>query len=215
MMIQQNLISSYRLIAELLLYPEERDAEIIETELKNIQSFSELVTQPIEKFFQNPSASSLDEYIATLELSPPCPLYVGSYLYDEPNSCRGAGLSGRNGYMIELTNVYRHFGFEPNNQELPDFLPLMVEFLNLSLGKKDRDRIGLRRRFVEHYLLPALKPISDNLKKYESPYLLLIESLKAALAEDLKLMADQPIWEPQVKKKKSEVNLPILNEGRQ
>jgi nitrate reductase delta subunit len=106
------------------------------------------------------------------------------------------GLSGRNAYMIELVNIYKHFGYKLNGGELPDFLPLVVDFLWISLEQRERDRIGLRRHFLKRYLLPGVELFSAALKKYKSPYIWLIESLEAALSVDTAFMADQPIWEP-------------------
>ncbi len=190
------LSSCYRLIAELFLYPEERDSVRIENELRRVRQCPASIHDPIDRFLSVPASSSADEYIKTLELSSPCSLYLGSYLFDEPKSCRGIGLSGRNAYMIELANIYKHFGYELKGGELPDFLPVVVDFLWISLEQKERDRIGLRRHFLERYVLRGVEPLSAALKKYKSPYAWLIESLEAGLREDASIMADQPIWEP-------------------
>ncbi len=190
------LSSCYRLIAELFLCPRERNGEMIERELASVRRCTAAIRDPIDRFMAESAGFSTSEYIRTLELAPPCPLYLGSYLFEDPKSCRGMGVSGRNGYMIELANLYKHFGFELNGRELPDFLPVMVDFLWISLAQKERDRIGLRRRFLAYYVLPAVEPFSKALQKYESPYVCLVESLAAALAEDAASMAGQPMWEP-------------------
>ncbi len=188
------LATSYRLIAELLLYPEERDEVRIAQGLAALGRAPGTVYRFLEAFVSDPSSRSVDEYVATLELSPPCPLYLGTYLFDEPKTCRGAGMSGRNSYMIELSNIYKHFGFELNGSELSDFLPLMVEFLAISLERAEMDRIGLRRSFLERYVQNGLEPLAKVLEKYDSPYGLLIKALQAALADDLALIGDQPAW---------------------
>ncbi len=190
------LSSCYRLIAELFLYPEERDGVRIDKERKTVRQCPASIQDSIDRFLAEPASSSKDEYINMFELSPPCPLYLGSYLFTEPKSCRGMGLSGRNAYMIELANIYKHFGYEQKGGELPDFLPMMVDFLWISLEQRERDRIGLRRHFLERYLLPGIEPLSTVLKKYTSPYVWLIESLEATLKADIAFMADKPIWEP-------------------
>ena len=188
------LATSYRLIAELLLYPEERDDVRITQGLAALGRSPGTVLQLVEAFVSDPSSRSVDEYVATLELSPPCPLYLGTYLFDEPKTCRGAGMSGRNSYMIELSNIYKHFGFELNGRELSDFLPLMVEFLAISLERAEMDRIGLRRSFLERYVQIGLEPLAEALEKYDSPYGLLIKALQTALADDMALIGDQPAW---------------------
>ncbi|MEE8416881.1 MAG: molecular chaperone TorD family protein [Desulfobacterales bacterium] len=186
----------YRLIAELFLYPEERDNVRIEKECKSARQSQSSIQDSIDKFLAEPASFSSDEYMKLFELSSTCPLYLGSYLFDEPKSCRGMGLSGRNAYMIELANIYKHFGFELNGGELPDFLSVMVDFLWISLEKIERDRIGLRRHFLEHYLLPGIEPLSAALKKHKSPYIGLMEALEAALKVDVAFMSDKPTWKP-------------------
>jgi nitrate reductase delta subunit len=186
----EQLAALYRLVAELFLYPEDRSADRTEAGRAALEQAPARLRQPIEAFLKESRAVDPDEYLAVLELSPPCPLYLGSYIFDEPKSCLGAGLSGRNGYMIELAGTYRHFGFELGSRELADFLPAMTEFLAISLEHHERDGIGLRRRFVESYYRPGLAPMREALAKYESPYGLLIAALEAAIEDDVALAAD-------------------------
>jgi nitrate reductase delta subunit len=140
----------------------------------------------------------VDEYTQTLELAPPVPLYFGAYVFEEPSSCRGAGASGRNGYMIELGALYEHYGLglAAHERELPDYVPAIVEFLALSLELPERDGIGLRRRLVEKYVQPGIAPLRKALQKYESVYDVLMEALEIALAEDLERLSEDPVWIP-------------------
>lgn len=193
------LTAAYRLISELFLYPEERDQDLIDADLATLRDASPELLSPIEAFFAAPGSSSADEYISTLELSPPVPLYFGAHLYEEPESCRGAGMSGRNGYMLELSNIYRHFGIELDGRELADFVPVVVEFLGLSLTRQDQDQIGLRRYLIETLLLNGIESLLSALRKYESPYAHLVDSLRVALTEDIAQMAGGPKWQPPAK----------------
>jgi len=186
----------YRLVGELLLHPDDRDEEEVVRLLERLPEAPACVRDPIEAFLAAPGAWSCDEYVQTLELSPPCPLYLGGYLFDEPTTCSGVGLSGRNGYMLELRAVYRHFGFEPSGRELPDYLPMVVDFLWVSDSHGARDRIGLRRRLVEQYVQPALEPLREALQKYDSPYAQLITALACVTAEDIRRMGHSAAWQP-------------------
>ena len=190
------LTAAYRLIAELFIYPEERDAALIEAEMLRLGDAPVALREPIQAFLDAPGSTNPEEYVATLELAPPVPLYLGSYLFSEPESCRGAGMSGRNGYMLELSNIYRHFGVEFDGSEMSDFLPVIVEFLGLSLERSDADQIGLRRYFVESLLLNAIESLLSAARKYESPYAYLVEALRVALADDIAHMAGGPKWQP-------------------
>jgi nitrate reductase delta subunit len=193
------LAASYRLIGELLLHPAERDDTTIQQALEIVRAGPASILTPIERFLEKPEAHSADEYVQTVELAPPCPLYLGHYLFDEPESCHSIGLSGRNEYMIELINIYKHFGFEMSNREMSDFLPVMVDFLGISLERPEFDRIGLRGWFLENFLQPGIVPLREKLEKYESPYAMLVESLEAALKEDAASLQDQPVWKRPVK----------------
>ncbi len=199
------LASAYRLIAELFVYPEERDVTLIEAEMIRLGNAPEALREPIQALLDAPGSASPEEYVATLELAPPVPLYLGSYLYSEPESCRGAGMSGRNGYMLELSNIYRHFGVELAGAEMSDFLPVIVDFLGLSLERSEADQIGLRRYFVESLLLNAIESLFSALRKYESPYAHLLEALRVALADDIAHMAGGPKWQPAAEADRSPV----------
>lgn len=186
----------YQLIAELLLHPDERDATRVEALRAKLGDALTDASGPISEFLDHPLAVSAEEYVQTLELSPPCPLYLGAYLFEEPASCRGAGTSGRNAYMLELAGVYRHFGLELSGRELPDYVPALAEFLAISLDHSDRDQTGLRRWLLERYVLPALEPLRERLARYQSPYALLARSLAAVVCEDLRRVDDRPAWRP-------------------
>ena len=190
------LTAAYRLISELFLYPEDRDPARIEAGRAALAAAPEALREPLDNFLAAPLAGSAEEYVATLELAPAVSLYIGSHLYEEPQSCRGAGMSGRNGYMLEIGNIYRHFGVELAGGELADFVPVMVEFLGLSLERSDQDRIGLRRYFVETMLTTGLASLLSALRRHESPYAHLVDALGVALAADIAQMAGGPKWQP-------------------
>jgi nitrate reductase delta subunit len=203
------LTASYRLIAELLLHPDDRDGATIQALTLELDDAS---GDSIGAFLADAAGGSRDEYVQTLELAPPCPLYLGAYLFDEPTSCRGAGTSGRNGYMLELSGLYRHFGFELTGGELPDYLPAVVDFLWLSMVHRDRDTIGLRRRLLQHYVLPALGPMREALEKYHSPYALIATALAKTVEQDLEQLGDGPVWKPPPDPSGSIASLHVLDE---
>ena len=193
---RSHLTPAYRLISELFLYPEERDTNRIRAEMARLVKAPTELRAPLEAFLAAPAAMSTEEYVSTLELAPLAPLYLGAYLYEEPQTCRGAGTSGRNGYMLELANIYRHFGVELAGGEMADFVPVIVDFLAISLERRDKDRIGLRRYFVEKLLINGIESLLSALRKCESPYANLVMALRTALAEDIAQMAGSPKWRP-------------------
>ena len=124
-----------------------------------------------------------EDYIDLFELQPKCPLYLGSHTFDEPQTCANAAVSDRNEYMIELIGIYRHFGQSINGGELPDYLPLMVDFLSLTAESKDDP---IRGKFIDEYILPFLPPIRSRLEELETPYLHLLNALEKVIDFDLK-----------------------------
>lgn len=133
----------------------------------------------LARFLQAPVSE--EEYVELFELAPQCALYLGSHVFDEPQTCAQASVSDRNGYMIELLGVYRHLGLMPNGRELPDYLPLVVEFLALSAGSED----PIREKLIQEYILPFLPPIRTRLEALKTPYLHLLDALERVLRLDL------------------------------
>lgn len=173
----------YALIAELLCSPMDVDeARVRECQAPALETLGNLdsgAEASLSRFLEQPVSEEV--YTDLFELDPRCALYLGSHTFPEPTSCAQAGVSDRNGYMIELGGVYRHFGFSPNGAELPDYLPLMVEFLALTAGSED----PIRAKFIEESVLPFLPPLRGKLEELGTPYLHLLDALERVLRLDL------------------------------
>ena len=185
---EKTLKDVYSLIAELWNSPPEnnkkrekikKDAEKVIKKLKNINSESAVL---LSKFL-NENKISEEDYIDLFELDPQCPLYLGSHTYDEPKTCANAAVSDRNKYMIELNAIYKHFGKSPNGKELSDFLPLVVDFLSLTI---ESNTDPVRGKLIREYLLPFLPPMRSKLKELKTPYVYLIDVLSNVMNIDLK-----------------------------
>ncbi len=204
-----DLIAVWRLLSELLLSPRERDQGRMKTLRAALDDEYAGIAYGIDLFMGDPDAQSESEYLQTMELNPPVPLYLGSHMFDEPSTCNGIGSGARNPYMLELTGIYEHFGLDLGGREMPDFLPIMLEFLAISLERSDRDTIGLRRRFIERCFLPGVEAMEKAMVKYESPYLVLLPSIQAAAVEDLRRMDETPAWQPE-DEQGTAVRLPVI-----
>ena len=185
---EKTLKDVYSLIAELWNSPPEnnkkrekikKDAEKVIKKLKNINSESAVL---LSKFLKENKISE-EGYIDLFELDPQCPLYLGSHTYDEPKTCANAAVSDRNKYMIELNAIYKHFGKSPNGKELSDFLPLVVDFLSLTV---ESNTDPVRGKLIREYLLPFLPPMKSKLKELKTPYVYLIDVLSNVMNIDLK-----------------------------
>lgn len=177
------LRDGYAAMAELWCMPEEGDGEgarqAAEAAIAGLGGMDKEAAALLSQFLDRPVSE--DEYVGLFELDPQCPLYLGSHAFDEPRTCAQAAVSDRNGYMIELLGIYRHLGLAPNGKELPDYLPLVVEFLSLSAGSKD----PVREKLIQEYILPFLPPIRSRLEELKTPYLHLLDALERVLKLDL------------------------------
>lgn len=210
-----DLTSSYQLIAELLLPPDERDRKRITTLRKGLGPSLSRVDELVAEFLDHPESWSSEEYVPILELSPSCPLYLGVYLFDEPSTCNGIGSSGRNAFMLELIGLYQHFKLEVAGGELPDFLPIVVDFLGISLETPARDQVALRRWCLERHVLPGLDPLCESLAKYQSPHQLVVSALRETVEEDLRRMGETPIWQAPDEMDRHSISLPVLSESNE
>ncbi len=210
-----DLKSSYQLIAELLLPPDERDRQRIKTLQQGLSPSLTRVAELVDEFCNHPESWSSEEYVPILELSPSCPLYLGVYLFDEPSTCNGIGSSGRNAFMLELIGLYQHFKLEVAGGELPDFLPIVVDFLGISLETPARDQVALRRWCLERHVLPGLDPLCESLAKYQSPHQLVVSALRETVEEDLRRMGETPIWQAPDEMDRHAISLPVLSESKE
>lgn len=183
---EQILKEVYGCIAELWCHPQDVEMEALREDTREVIKKLKNVDEPgaglLNDFLEKNSLSE-EEYIDLFELDPKCPLYLGSHLYEEPKTCAQAGVSDRNGYMIELQGIYKHFGWMPDGKELPDYLPAVIEFLALTLSSKNDP---VRKKLIQEYILPFLPPLRKKLEELKTPYLSLLNAWERVLNFDLK-----------------------------
>lgn len=102
-------------------------------------------------------------YVATFDLRRRCALYLTYYRYGDT---RKRGMS-----MLTFKSAYRMAGFEPTADELPDYLPLVLDFAALTsrgerMLRSHRGDLELLRRAVH---------------EAESPYADVVEAVCATL----------------------------------
>ncbi|HVS78321.1 MAG TPA: nitrate reductase molybdenum cofactor assembly chaperone [Steroidobacteraceae bacterium] len=116
---------------------------------------------PLLKFLEGPLLESQMHYVETFDRQPAHGLYLFEHLHGESRA-RGTA-------MLELLERYRRHGLELDCDELPDHLPVFLEFLSL-----------LSRRQARRELRPVtgvLRLLARRLGDAKSPYAGVFEAL--------------------------------------
>lgn len=181
---EKTLQDIYGVIAELWCSPQDVDMMEVRTNaeevLEGLMSTDEESAMLFARFLGSDPITEA-EYIDLFELEPKCSLYLGSHSFEEPKSCAGAGVSDRNKYMIDIRGIYGHFKQGINGSELPDYLPLMVDFLSLTTDKRNDE---IRKKFIHEYMLPYMPPVRKHLEELKTPYIHLFDALERIIKLD-------------------------------
>lgn len=149
----------YRLLAKLLDYP---DADLVgavpETRARLNRDLDPDERRVIGEFLDHLTALDLTEaqaaYVMTFDLTPEHALHLTHHLFGDDKN-RGPAL-------IDLTEFYKEYGLEPASSELPDYLPLVLEFA----AQLDEEEA---RMFLSQWTR-VLKVLAGNLEEARSPY---------------------------------------------
>ena len=119
------------------------------------------VIAPLLRFLEGPLLECQVHYVDTFDRQPKHGLYLYEHLHGESRA-RGTA-------MVELLERYRRHGLELDCDELPDHLPVFLEFLSL-----------LPRREARRELRPVagvLRLLAERLAQAKSPYAAVLETL--------------------------------------
>jgi nitrate reductase molybdenum cofactor assembly chaperone NarJ/NarW len=163
----------YQFISILLQYPDDEWFNIlqeIKSEIYTIQN--KQVQQLFHTFINSIESISKDDiienYIENFDFGKITNLYV-TYLKLREQRERGLEL-------LKLKLFYKDHGFEMTDEELPDYLPLMLEFCgNVS---KDVSNELLQMHFA------AIEEIQSRLKENESIYAVLLQALLLTMEQN-------------------------------
>ena len=151
----------YKVLSRLLDYPEtelkEHLAEIREV-LVSEPEISEEERQVISKFVDHMAQTELfdleKEYVQTFDMVPEHSLHLTHHLFGDDR--------GRGPALVDLGEHYKGMGLEARKGELPDYLPLILEYVST-----------LDDTAARVFLSDALKVITvvaSNLEQSHSPY---------------------------------------------
>ena len=174
----------YQWFSVLLCYPEaellaalpELQAALHEWEALQTQSDS---LQTFLDYLQQHSLRDLQErYVATFDRNRNHALYIFEHVYGEDRD-RGSA-------MVDLLEEYRSHGFELGNDELPDYLPALLEYFAQVPAEHAQKLLGDAVHVIAH--------IGNKLAASGSPYAVLLQGIVA-----LSPVSAQPLVEPPVR----------------
>ncbi|MFQ5442019.1 MAG: nitrate reductase molybdenum cofactor assembly chaperone [Thermodesulfobacteriota bacterium] len=174
--------SLYEHFAGLLHYPREDMRPGIEEAVRALEGHAEYPPEALDElklFSKEVGEISLDDlqgiYSYTFELTSEYTLDIGHFLFD--------GFK-RSNYLASLKAMYRENGFpfdEVAGGELPDHLPVLLEFLSRLEDKE------LRRDVTESFLVMGMEKLNKNFERQQGNlYCHLINAIYRVIDKDVK-----------------------------
>ncbi len=167
----------YRVLSALLSYPDDELIEALPVLRSMLEPESSLALQPLFLLLeQAPDAIALQEqYVATFDRRPAHSLHLFEHIHGESRD-RGQA-------MVDLRDEYLRHGLVLDTSELPDYVPLFLEFL----GQVE----PLAAAALLGDAIHVLARIGDKLAQAGSPYACVFTVLQG-----LTSTVPQPLPEP-------------------
>lgn len=161
----------YKILSALLEYP---DQELFE----NLPAIGKLLDESfdsdeeeraaLKKFVTwlecaDPTEIQAD-YVKTFDMTPEHSLHLTHHLFGDDND------RNRGPALIDLGELYKDYGVKTVTNELPDYLPLVLEFVALLDDNEAREFLSDAQK--------VLTVLADNLTKANSPYAPLVSIVK-------------------------------------
>jgi nitrate reductase delta subunit len=157
------MIQVYKVLAVLLEYPRKELVENwgeIQQVVAELPDLDDTDKRSLTDFITWASGLSLTQfqakYVDSFDMTAENSLYLTYHLFDEQDRDRGPAL-------IELAELYKSTGFEISDGELPDYLPLILEYVSTM------DDASSAHAFLQQ-TAQAADIIASNLEKNASPY---------------------------------------------
>lgn len=161
---------AYKLISILFQYPEQvGDIKSIQKEVNLLQNIQ--VKEVLKSFLNHYSCQSIDQlsrdYINLFDFNVNTTLNLTYPDYSDSIE--------RGGAMLNIKRELHNAGYNIKVNELPDYLPLLLEFVSL-------DSTNAAERILTQYSNVILK-LNNELKGVESPYQYLVEAIITLMEE--------------------------------
>ncbi len=162
----------YKLLAVLLDYPDQElldhlpeiGAEIGKSPAID-KAEKDALLKLIDFLANTPLIELQESYVKTFDLTPEHSLHLTHHLFGDDND------RNRGPALIDLGELYKDYGIQTTTNELPDYLPLILEFAAM-----------LEDNEATTFLADAnkvLTVLTDNLIKSGSPYAPLLSIVKS------------------------------------
>jgi nitrate reductase delta subunit len=161
-----------RVLARLMAYPEQPLLDAVPGMIEVLRDegwFPEPLRQRLEAFMRalaaRPVTEVQEEYVALFDRGRSLSLHLFEHVHGESRN-RGQA-------MVDLLEVYRSGGMTLDARELPDYLPLMLEYLSTRPGAEADDLLG--------DAMAVIVLLGARLAERRSGYALLFEAIEAAV----------------------------------
>lgn len=171
----------YKAFSALLCYPEEELLQALPEIRSAMASQPALLTQaePLLAHLAGTDLITLqEEYVLTFDRNPSHSLHLFEHIHGEDRA-RGQA-------MVDLLEEYKSHGFESVSDELPDYVPLFLEFLSQCEPEEATRLLGDAVHVLHH--------VAGKLAEKESPWACVLQA-----AVSLSPVAPQPLTVPPVR----------------
>jgi len=151
----------YTILARLLDYPDQELMEHIPEIIQVLKEDPQITSQERDAMMQLVSWMQLHDltglqgnYVQTFDMTPEHDLHLTHHLFGDDN--------GRGPALIDLSEHFKSSGLEMEEGEIPDFLPLILEYVSTLDEMQARVFLGDASKVI--------KVLAENLEKKESPY---------------------------------------------
>ncbi len=177
-------MKTFKVISMLLMYPEsdwlaalpEMHAALLDE--AGINGDASIRMAPLFDLLHETRLIALQEnYVATFDRNPSHSLHLFEHIHGESRD-RGSA-------MIDLLNEYWKYDFDASSSELPDYVPLFLEFLSLLPAEEALELLG----DAVHVLATIGRKLDANGSPYATAFQVL-EALSPVAAQEL---AEPPV----------------------
>ena len=158
----------YKIMSALLEYPDQalkaaipEIADLLQDEVLSAEEAA--VIRKFTEWMSEMDVTDLQaSYVRTFDMTPEHSLHLTHHLFGDDR--------GRGPALIDLTEYYREYGLVADGKELPDYLPLVLEFAS-TLDP-------VEAKVFLSQTVKVLTQLAMNLEKAESPYAPLVRIIE-------------------------------------